>query len=84
MSERNIASAGGRALFEHLSPVKPPGQPPKVWDVIEKKTKDGRPLKFTIQEIPKDRYEDAIRHMCAYFLVDEPTCQCSGKFRYDR
>ncbi|XP_018358704.1 PREDICTED: uncharacterized protein LOC108758322 [Trachymyrmex cornetzi] len=56
--------------------VKPLGQPPKVWQVIEKKNKDGKLMKFTIQEIPEDRYEDAIQHMCTYFLVDEPTCRC--------
>ncbi|KYN44798.1 hypothetical protein ALC56_00793 [Trachymyrmex septentrionalis] len=56
--------------------VKPLGQPPKIWQVIEKKNKDGKLMKFTIQEIPEDRYEDAIQHMCTYFLADEPTCQC--------
>ncbi|KYQ57221.1 hypothetical protein ALC60_03742 [Trachymyrmex zeteki] len=56
--------------------VKPLGQSPKVWQVIEKKNKDGKLMKFTIQEIPEDRYEDAIQHMCTYFLADEPTCQC--------
>ncbi|KYQ57220.1 hypothetical protein ALC60_03741 [Trachymyrmex zeteki] len=56
--------------------VKPLGQPPKIWQVIEKKNKDGKLMKFTIQEIPEDRYEDAIQHMCTYFLVDEPICQC--------
>jgi len=55
-------------------------QPPKIWQVIEKKNKDGKLMKFTIQEIPEDRYEDAIQHMCTYFLVDEPTCQCLSKF----
>ena len=60
--------------------VKPLGQPPKIWQVIEKKNKDGKLMKFTIQEIPEDRYEDAIQHMCTYFLADEPTCQCLSKF----
>ncbi|XP_011056693.1 PREDICTED: uncharacterized protein LOC105147407 isoform X2 [Acromyrmex echinatior] len=56
--------------------VKSLGQSPKVLQMIEKKNKDGKLMKFTIQEIPEDRYEDAIHHMCTYFLVDEPTCQC--------
>ncbi|XP_071581380.1 uncharacterized protein [Temnothorax nylanderi] len=56
--------------------VKPSGQPPKVWKVIEKTDKDGKPMKFTIQEIPEDRYEDAVQHMCTYFLADEPMCKC--------
>lgn len=69
-----------KKAMEKLPPVKPPGQPPKIWKSIEKVTKDGKPMKFTIQEIPEDRYEDAVRHMCAYFLADEPTCQCLSKF----
>ncbi|XP_024888858.1 uncharacterized protein LOC112465524 [Temnothorax curvispinosus] len=54
--------------------IKPSGQPPKVWKLIEKTDKNGKPMKFTIQEIPEDRYEDAVQHMCTYYLVDEPTC----------
>ncbi|KAL6433283.1 hypothetical protein ACFW04_006463 [Cataglyphis niger] len=65
-----------KKAMEKLPPVKPPGQPPKIWKSIEKVTKDGKPMKFTIQEIPEDRYEDAVQHMCTYFLADEPTCQC--------
>ncbi|XP_014479685.1 PREDICTED: uncharacterized protein LOC106746984 [Dinoponera quadriceps] len=55
--------------------IRPPG-PPKIWEVVEKIGRDGRPIKFTIQEIPEDRSEDAIDHMCQYFMVDEPTCAC--------
>ncbi|GAB1861422.1 N-acetyltransferase domain-containing protein [Camponotus japonicus] len=62
--------------MEKLPSVKPPGQPPKIWKSIEKVTNDGKSTKFTIQEIPEDRYEDAVQHMCTYFLADEPTCQC--------
>ncbi|KAM0733690.1 hypothetical protein ACS0PU_012055 [Formica fusca] len=65
-----------KKAMEKLPRIKPPGQPPKIWKSIEKVTKDGKPMKFTIQEIPEDRYEDAVQHMCAYFLADEPTCQC--------
>jgi len=60
--------------------IRPSSQPPKVWQVIEKTDKDGKPMKFTIQEIPEDRYEDAVEHMCTFFLADEPTCQCLSKF----
>ncbi|EFN65302.1 hypothetical protein EAG_07237 [Camponotus floridanus] len=62
--------------MEKLPSVKPPGQPSKIWRSIEKVTNDGKSTKFTIQEIPEDRYEDAVKHMCTYFLADEPTCQC--------
>jgi len=60
--------------------IKPLGQPPKVWKLIEKMDKDGKLIKFTIQEIPEDRYEDTVQHMCTYFLADEPLCNCLGKF----
>lgn len=66
--------------MENIRRIKPLGQPPKVWQLIEKVTKDGKKLKFTIQEIPEDRSEDAIQHMCTYFLADEPTCKCHSKF----
>ncbi|CAL1682368.1 unnamed protein product [Lasius platythorax] len=62
--------------MEKLPRIKPPGQPPKIWKSIEKVSKDGKTIKFTIQEIPEDRHEDAVQHMCAYFLADEPICQC--------
>ncbi|XP_011700254.1 PREDICTED: uncharacterized protein LOC105457336, partial [Wasmannia auropunctata] len=55
---------------------RPLGEPPKVWKHIEKTDKNGKLMKFTIQEIPEDRYEDAIEHMCTYFLADEPTNNC--------
>ncbi|XP_025994415.1 uncharacterized protein LOC105207188 isoform X2 [Solenopsis invicta] len=56
--------------------IRPSDQPPKVWKTIEKKDKDGKVMKFTIQEIPEDRYEEAVQHMCNYFLADEVTCAC--------
>lgn len=57
---------------EIIFPLKPAG-PPKVWKTIEIKKKDTDvPIKFSIQEIPEDRFEDVIDHMCKYFLADEP------------
>lgn len=64
-----------KKLLENLPRIKPPGQSPKIWKSIEKVSNDGKTIKFTIQEIPEDRHEDAVQHMCAYFLADEPTCQ---------
>jgi len=66
--------------IDKIQSIRPSGQPPKVWQVIEKMAKDGKPMKFTIQEIPEDRYEDVIEHMCTYFLADEPICNYLGKF----
>lgn len=64
---------------EIIFPIKPAG-PPKVWKIIETKRKDtGAPIKFSIQEIPEDRYEDVIDHMCKYFIADEPMSDFLGK-----
>ncbi|XP_034191092.1 arylalkylamine N-acetyltransferase-like 2 [Osmia lignaria lignaria] len=60
-------------------PIKPPG-PPKVWRVIETviKGKENAPIKFSIQEIPEDRYDEVADYMCTYFIPDEPMCKCSN------
>ncbi|CAL7952322.1 unnamed protein product [Xylocopa violacea] len=56
-------------------PIKPPGQT-KVWKVIEIKVpKSATPIKFSIQEVPEDRYEEIVEYMCKYFIVDEPICK---------
>lgn len=62
-------------------PLKPPGQA-KVWNVVEcvKKGRQGPPVKFSIQEIPEDRYEDVLDHMCKYFIAEEPICKFLSKF----
>lgn len=64
-------------------PIKTPGQT-KVWRVIEsvKKGSQEAPIKITIQEIPEDRYEDILEHMCTYFIADEPICKCISKFSH--
>ncbi|XP_054001068.1 uncharacterized protein LOC128888341 [Hylaeus anthracinus] len=58
-------------------PMKPPGQA-KVWNVVDWMKKDSNepPIRISIQEIPEDRYEDVLDHMCTYFIVDEPICKC--------
>lgn len=64
---------------EIIFPLKPTG-PPKVWKTIEIKKKDTDvPIKFSIQEIPEDRFEDVIDHMCKYFLADEPMSNSLSK-----
>lgn len=60
--------------------VKPSGSP-KVWSVVDsiKKDDQGRSFKFIIQQIPQDRYEEVLDHMCKYFIADEPLCNsCNG------
>lgn len=59
--------------------IKPPG-PPKVWDVVELKIKTSEtPIKFSIQEIPEDRYPELIELMCSDFIADEPLCKSLSK-----
>ncbi|XP_012270270.1 uncharacterized protein LOC105694313 [Orussus abietinus] len=52
---------------------KRPAGPLKVWRVIESKkfTQNGKPLKVSIQDIPKDRYDDVISHMSELYSKDE-------------
>lgn len=76
-----MADDQGKKKPQVTFPLKPPGQT-KVWKIVEAavKGRQGPPVKFTIQEIPEDRYEDAIEHMCTYFIADEPICKCwNGK-----
>ncbi|XP_012271021.1 uncharacterized protein LOC105694697 isoform X2 [Orussus abietinus] len=56
---------------------KRPAGPLKVWQVIEskKQSHNGQPLKFSIQDVPKDRYDDVISHMCQNFARDETICK---------
>ncbi|XP_011701464.1 PREDICTED: uncharacterized protein LOC105458098 [Wasmannia auropunctata] len=61
----NIGTDLQKAI-EKVSRIRPSNQPPKVWQLqIEKVDKDGKLIKFTIQEIPEDRYEDAIQYIRA-------------------
>lgn len=59
--------------------IKPPG--PKVWSTVEAviKRKGDKPIKFTIQDVPEDRYDDVVQHMCTYFVADEPMCKCLNR-----
>lgn len=64
---------------EIIFPLKPAGSP-KVWKIIETKNKDtGASTKFSIQEIPEDRYQEVIDHMCKYFIEDEPISNSLSK-----
>lgn len=60
-----------------LTPIRTPG-PIKIWKVIDgfKKVKDKSiPVKIVLQELPEDRFDDALDHMLTYFIVDEPCCK---------
>ncbi|XP_033209992.1 uncharacterized protein LOC117168447 [Belonocnema kinseyi] len=71
-----------RAILENkVNPIvpytswrRPPG-PLNVWKVVDG-YKNGEPTKFKIQEIPSDRFEEVLDHMCDYYLADEPQFEC--------
>lgn len=44
--------------------------------------KDDKRIKFFIKPIPKDRHEDAVNHMCAFFLADEPLCKSESELHF--
>ncbi|XP_014227016.1 uncharacterized protein LOC106652526 [Trichogramma pretiosum] len=58
-----------------------PDGPLNIWRIIEgeEHQNDGtkKKIKFSIQDIPEEHYQDVIKHMCDYFVADEVTCQCS-------
>ncbi|KAI4500451.1 hypothetical protein M0802_004413 [Mischocyttarus mexicanus] len=61
-----------------LPPIRTPG-PIQIWKTIDGfKTvgDESKSVRIVIQEIPEDRYEDILDHMCTYFIVDEPCCSC--------
>ncbi|XP_052868047.1 uncharacterized protein LOC128274003 [Anopheles cruzii] len=50
---------------------------PSVWHRFTAQTPDptNQPVTYLVQDVPVDRFEDCIQHMCSYFLRDEPTCR---------
>lgn len=53
---------------------------PSVWLRFKAKDLNSENLvEYIMQDLPTDRYEDAINHMCIHFLVDEPMCKSLGK-----
>lgn len=58
---------------------RPPG-PVNVWKIIDGK-RNGESAKFTIQEVPVNRYEDILDHMCEYFLAEEPGTACLSEYK---
>lgn len=60
---------------------RPPG-PINIWKTIEstKHSKNGKPIKYILQDIPKERYQDALDHMSKFFWHDEPACRSLSKY----
>lgn len=53
---------------------------PKVWsDFSAKESKNSdRIIKYWIQDLPEDRFDDAIKHVADYFVVDAPISKYFG------
>ncbi|XP_058115977.1 uncharacterized protein LOC131284423 [Anopheles ziemanni] len=50
---------------------------PTVWHRFSGRTPDTNDLvNYVVQDIPENRFDDCIEHMCSYLLRDEPTCRC--------
>ncbi|XP_058801455.1 uncharacterized protein LOC131670105 isoform X2 [Phymastichus coffea] len=58
--------------------LRPPG-PLNIWKVIDgyEMLYDGTcsPIKISLQEIPPDRHDEVIEHMCTYFMNEDPACK---------
>lgn len=48
---------------------------PNVWLTFEASDENGDLVQYRIQDLPEERFEDAIKHMQANFLLDEPLCR---------
>ncbi|XP_008212188.1 uncharacterized protein LOC100680143 [Nasonia vitripennis] len=59
---------------------KRPAGPLNVWrQVVGRELLAGgstRRIRFSIQDVPEDRYDEAVEHMLEFFLADEATCAC--------
>lgn len=52
---------------------------PQVWLKFQAKDLNSDELvNYRVQDLPLERYEDAIDHMCTHFIVDEPTSKSIG------
>lgn len=52
---------------------------PSVWHRFQAKDLTSQQLVwYRVQDLPEDRFEDAIRHMCDYFARDELMNQAKG------
>lgn len=54
---------------------------PNVWsEFVEKESKNSdKVAKYRIQDLPKDRIEDAIAHVTEFYLRDEPISEAVCK-----
>lgn len=54
---------------------------PSVWLTFKEKDLDNKKLvEYRVQDLPIDRFDDAIKHMTDTFLADVPMCKSKGVF----
>lgn len=58
-----------------LADWKRPDGPTNIWRIVESSG-----LRFSIQDISEDRYDEAIKHMSDYFMADEATCKALSAY----
>lgn len=52
---------------------------PKVWHTFQAKDTDSdRLVSYRVQDLPEERFDEAIAHMLEYFVFDEPTCRAKN------
>lgn len=52
---------------------------PNVWLKFQAKDSDSEELvEYRVQDLPEERFEEAIEHMLKYFIRDEPCCNNKG------
>ncbi|KAJ6635825.1 hypothetical protein Bhyg_14411, partial [Pseudolycoriella hygida] len=48
---------------------------PNIWLAFEAPDVNGDMAKYRIQDIPKDRFDDAVQHMETHYIADETLCR---------
>lgn len=52
---------------------------PSIWLTFKEKDLNGNNLvEYRVQDLPIDRFDDAIQHMTDFFLADVPMCKSKG------
>lgn len=58
---------------------------PSVWHTFRAKDVDSDQLvNYVVQDLPEERFEEAIGHMLGIFIHDEPTCEAKSEYSASR
>lgn len=53
---------------------------PAVWHTFQAKDLNSEDqVTYIVQDLPEERFEDAIKHMVGIFIYDEPMCRAKSK-----